>query len=238
MMIASPSPAACCDLGLMAYPAAHALQVELAARRRQGALGHDLFLCVEHPPVYTLGRHGSRAHLGEGEDFLRERGIAVMVVERGGEITYHGPGQLVVYPILDLRRRRLGLRDYVYLLEELMLRLAADCGIAARRDPRNHGVWVGDSKLGSIGIAIRHGVAFHGLALNVDPDLEPFSWINPCGLTGIGMTSLAREGGHDCTMARLKALLPRHLADLFAVDLHFLGRDRLLAGHLSVPNQP
>ncbi|MDR2551193.1 MAG: lipoyl(octanoyl) transferase LipB [Desulfobulbus sp.] len=229
--------AAFCDLGLVAYQAAHALQLALAARRRQGQLAHDLFLLVEHPPVYTLGRHGSRAHLGVDEHFLRAKGIEVVTVERGGEITYHGPGQLVVYPILDLRRRWLGLRDYVSLLEELMLRLAADCGVVAGRDPRNHGVWVGDDKLGSIGIAIRHGIAFHGLALNVDPDLEPFAWINPCGLAGIGMTSLAREGCRGA-MARVRARLPHHLTELFAVDPCPLDRDLFRADFPLPPSLP
>ncbi|MCL1979502.1 MAG: lipoyl(octanoyl) transferase LipB [Proteobacteria bacterium] len=236
-MRANREQAALRDLGLMAYSAAHALQVDLAAQRRQGGLAHDLFLMVEHPPVYTLGRHANPAHLGADADFLRNKGIELVVVERGGEITFHGPGQLVVYPILDLRRRRLGVRDYVLLLEELMLRLAEDCGVIARRDPRNHGVWVGDNKLGSIGIAIRHGVSFHGLALNVDPDLEPFLWINPCGLTGITMTSLAREGGR-CTMAQIKARLPHHLAELFALIPYPLDRDQLPANRLCRPSPP
>jgi len=231
-------PAAFCDLGLMAYPVVHALQVELAARRRQGGLATDLFLCVEHPPVFTLGRRGNRAHLGVSEPFLRARGIAVVPIERGGEITYHGPGQLVLYPIVDLRRARLAVSDYVYLLEELMLRLAADCGVRAGRDDRNHGVWVGDNKLGSIGIAIRHAIAFHGLALNVDLDLEPFTWIDPCGLRDVGMTSLQREGGADCTLDQVKARLPGRVADLFGVTVQPLCRDRLLADYSPAPPLP
>ena len=209
-------PALLCDLGLMAYADCHALQLELAAWRHQGRLAHDCVLCVEHPPVYTLGRRGNRSHLGVSETFLEARGIEVVPVERGGEITYHGPGQLVVYPIVDLRQRRLSVGDYVWLLEELMLRLALNCGVTAGRDPRNHGVWVGNSKLGSVGIAIRHGVSFHGLALNVDLDLEPFSWINPCGLQDVDITSLARQGAADCSLAQMKSRLPHHLGDLFA----------------------
>jgi len=231
-------PAAFCDLGLMAYPVIHALQVELAASRHQGRLASDLFLAVEHPPVFTLGNRGNRAHLGVSEAFLQQRDIAVVPIERGGEVTYHGPGQLVLYPIVDLRRRRLGVRDYVCLLEELMLRLAGDCGVRAGRDCRNAGIWVGDRKLGSIGIAIRHAIAFHGLALNVDLDLEPFTWINPCGLTGVAMTSLQREGTADCTMARIKARLPGRVADLFGVDVQPLARDRLLADYLPQPPLP
>jgi len=218
-----PDSAAFCDLGLQGYPAVHALQVELAARRHRGEAPEDLFLCVEHPPVFTLGRHGDPAHLGVSAAFLRQRNIEVVPIERGGEITYHGPGQLVLYPIVSLRGRRLGVSDYVWLLEELMLRVAADCGVRANRDPRNHGVWAGDNKLGSIGIAVRHGVAFHGLALNVNLDLEPFAWINPCGLTGVGMTSLAREGAADCDVARVKLLLRRRLSELFGVELHCAG---------------
>jgi lipoyl(octanoyl) transferase len=213
--------AAFCDLGLQAYPAVHALQVLLAARR-QGILTTDLFLCVEHPPVFTLGRRGNREHLGVSEAFLRERDIAVVPIERGGDITYHGPGQLVLYPIINLRQARLGVSNYVYLLEELMLRIAADFGVQAGRDARNHGVWVGNNKLGSIGIAIRHGIAFHGLALNVDLQLEPFSWINPCGLRDVGMTSLLQEGTTNCTMDRAKARLQHHLTAVFSVELHIL----------------
>jgi lipoyl(octanoyl) transferase len=220
--------AAFCDLGLQAYPVVHALQVVLAARRRLGTLATDLFLCVEHPPVFTLGRRGNKEHLGVSETFLRERTIAVVPIERGGEITYHGPGQLVLYPIINLRQARLGVSDYVYLLENLMLRLAADFGVQASRDARNHGIWVGNSKLGSIGIAIRHGITFHGLALNVDLDLEPFSWINPCGLRDVGMTSLHQEGG-VCAMDEVKKRLRWHICDMFAVDLEIKPPEQLIS---------
>ncbi|MDD2462710.1 MAG: lipoyl(octanoyl) transferase LipB [Desulfobulbus sp.] len=215
-------PAGFVDLGLQRYAEVHALQVQLAAARHRGTVDQDLFLCVEHPSVFTLGRHASRGHLGVRESFLAERGIDLVSIERGGEITYHGPGQLVLYPIISLKKRHLRVGDYVCLLEELMLRLAADCGVVANRDPRNHGVWVENNKLGSIGIAIRHGVAFHGLALNVAPDLGPFSWINPCGLTGVGMTSLLREGGSGCSMVAVKNRLRYHLEALFECTLQTL----------------
>jgi lipoyl(octanoyl) transferase len=217
------------DLGLQPYARVHALQVELAGARHRGIVSHDLFLCVEHPPVFTLGRHASRTHLVVSASFLGERAIDVVPIERGGEITYHGPGQLVLYPIISLKKRHLRVGDYVCLLEELMLRLAADCGIAATRDPRNHGVWVGNNKLGSIGIAIRHGVAFHGLALNVELDLTPFSWINPCGLSGVGMTSLLREGGSDCSMAWVKKSLRDHLEVLFDLRLQTVEQESLFS---------
>ena len=230
--------AAFCDLGLRDYPAVHAVQVALATQRRLGILANDLFLCVEHPSVFTLGRRGNREHLGVSETFLRERNIAVVPIERGGEITYHGPGQLVLYPIINLRQARLGVSDYVVLLEELMLRLAADFGVQASRDARNRGIWVDNNKLGSIGIAIRHGIAFHGLALNVDLDLEPFAWINPCGLRDVGMTSLHREGADACTMDRVKARLPHHLTEVFGMELVLLSPASLNAGLPSSAPQP
>ena len=210
--------AAFCALGLMAYRDAYFLQVDLAARRHQGVIKNDLFLAVEHPPVFTLGRRGGREHLGVSEAFLASRNIALVPIERGGEITYHGPGQLVLYPIFSLRQARLSVREYVYRLEEVMRRIAADFGVVATRDARNHGVWVGNNKMGSIGIAIRHGIAFHGLALNVNNDLEPFEWINPCGLSGISMTSLTKERGAQCPMPALYSRLHHHLATLF--DMH------------------
>lgn len=218
-----------CDLGLMPYPEAHALQIDLAARRRQETLARDLFLAVEHPPVFTLGRRGGKEHLGVTETFLNSRGIAVAPIERGGDITFHGPGQLVLYPIFNLRQARMSVSDYVDRLEEVMRLVAADFGVEATRDARNHGVWVGNNKLGSIGIAIRHGIAFHGLALNVNNDLAPFGWINPCGLKDIGMTSLARERGTECAMAMVRSRLCQHLAAVFARTLQTLPASALLA---------
>jgi len=127
--------------------------------------------------------------------FLRKKGMGLIKIERGGEVTYHGPGQIVCYPIVNLRKNHLGVADYVYLLEKIMLDVASRFGIAANRDPRNHGIWKGDRKIGSIGIAVRHGITYHGMALNVSLDLEPFSWINPCGLKNIQMSSMEKELG-------------------------------------------
>lgn len=196
-------------LGLLDYRQVHGLQLRLVDRRREGSLAQDLFLVTEHPRVYTLGRRGGRHHLMVSDEFLRKEGIAVLPIERGGEITYHGPGQLVVYPILDLRQREFGLEKYVALLEEVMLEIARVHGVDAGRDSRNHGVWVGNSKLGSIGIAVRHGVAFHGMAINVNIDLTPFSWVNPCGLADVQMTSLSQAADREVTMEEVqKNLIP------------------------------
>jgi len=215
-----------CRLGLVDYQAVRELQLRLVAAR----LAHradDVILVTEHPPVFTLGRCGRRDHLLVSESFLAERGIEVAHVERGGDITYHGPGQLVIYPVLDLRRMRRSVTGHVFSLEELMLRLAADCGVTAQRDGRGRGVWCGNAKLGSVGIAVRHGVAYHGLALNVDPSLVPFTWINPCGLNGVRMTSLASECGRDVAVAAAIRHLPQHLQDLFGWPVEAIERDDL-----------
>ncbi|MBM9613445.1 lipoyl(octanoyl) transferase LipB [Desulfobulbus rhabdoformis] len=214
-----PDHAGFVDLGLKPYKEVHALQVRLAEALHAGTLSQEQFLCVEHPAVFTMGRNASRAHLGVTGSFLAERSIAVVPIERGGEVTYHGPGQLVLYPILRLKKHQLRVGDYVCLLEELMLRVAADFGVQAARDPRNHGIWVGNNKLGSIGLAIRHGVSFHGLALNVNLDLTPFGWINPCGLTDVQMTSMAVQKAENCTLAAVKQRLVHHIRSLFSLEI-------------------
>jgi len=201
-------------LGVIDYPAAYALQAALVSRRRSPGV-EDLFLIAEHPSTFTLGRRGGRENLMVSESFLAERDIPLVHIERGGDITYHDRGQLVLYPIVHLHGAGQSVAGYVHSLEEVMLRLAALCGVVACRDPRNHGIWVGDEKLGSVGIAIRHGIAFHGLALNVDIDLQPFSWVNPCGLAGVKMTSLSHLCGHQVTLAEVKQALPCILQQVF-----------------------
>lgn len=213
------------DLGLTDYAAAYALQLALVEKRRNGTVADDLFLVTEHPATFTLGRRGGQENLMVSEQFLRDKNIPLMHIERGGDITFHGAGQLVIYPILHLRQAGLTVSDYVYLLEEIMIRLAASCGVVAARDCRNHGVWVGDKKLGSVGIAIRHGVAFHGLALNVNISLEPFSWVNPCGLTGVQMTTLTCESGREVVFCELEKYLPDLLSQLFSREFFFIQKD-------------
>ena len=206
-----------CWLGRIAYRQAGQLQTELISQVRPGAA--PVFLALEHPPVFTCGRRGGMEHLTAPPGLLTTHGITIEQVERGGLITYHGPGQLVLYPILHLHREKLTVTDYVVRLEETMLRLAAGCGVTAGRDPRNHGVWIGNQKVGSIGIAIRHGVCFHGLALNVNLDLEPCRWINPCGLCGVTMTSLSAASKQEIDMAFIRDLLPGVLTEVFGVSL-------------------
>lgn len=186
------------DLGTIAYRDALALQHELRDQRIEDAIG-DTLLIVEHPPVYTRGRRSAPGELTLPAQWYAERGIEIVDVDRGGKVTYHGPGQLVIYLIC----RVTDVKDFVCRLEQAMVIALADEGIEAHGRSTEGieytGAWVGPRKIGSIGLRVTHGVTTHGLALNVDLDLEPFSWIVPCGLGGVEMTSIARELGPDRT---------------------------------------
>ncbi len=160
--------------GLVNYQQVLRLQKELVKVIHEDKIKTNILLVVEHLPVFTLGRRGKLDNLTVTDDFLKEKGISIVQVERGGDITYHGPGQLVVYPIINLRSARISVKDYVERLEEVMIKVAGQWGIIATRNQLNPGIWVDNKKLGSIGIAIRHGLTFHGFALNVNPSLEPF----------------------------------------------------------------
>lgn len=157
----------------------------------------DRVLAVEHPSVYTLGKRGGSENLVVSHQFLESRNIDIVKTDRGGNITYHGPGQLVLYPIINIEKHKIGVKDFVFGLEEVMIRTARDFDVLVNRDPKNHGVWAGPCKIGSVGIAVKKGITFHGLALNVTLDLTPFSWINPCGLTNVAMTSILQEQEKD-----------------------------------------
>jgi lipoate-protein ligase B len=195
------------------------LQTRLVAAKQARRITSDVVMMLEHPPVFTLGRRGGRDNLTVAETFLQQKGISVVQVERGGNITYHGPGQLIVYAIMDLKARRLAVVDFVTLLEEVMIRTADEWGVTAERNPLNRGVWVGPRKLGSVGIAIRKGISFHGLALNIRTDLEPFTWINPCGLPNVGVTSLVQASGQDIAMTAARRKATQHIASIFDIDL-------------------
>jgi lipoyl(octanoyl) transferase len=182
-----------CHLGRVEYGEALAIQERLRAARQAGELP-DLLLMLEHEPVYTRGRRARPGELPFGEEWYRERGIAIYDTDRGGKVTYHGPGQLVGYPIVRVDEDVLA---YVRLLEDALVAALAEEGVAARGrtpdGPDYTGVWVDGRKIASIGVRVSRGVTTHGFAINVDNDLEPFSWIVPCGLSDVQMTSLARE---------------------------------------------
>jgi lipoate-protein ligase B len=205
------------ELPLMEYGEAWDLQSRLVAAKSEGGLDRDILIILEHTPVFTLGRQGNREHLRVKESFLRSKGVSLFHVERGGDVTYHGPGQIVCYPVVNLRATGWRVAKLVEFLEEIMIRTAMDWGIDARRRSINRGVWVGKKKLGSIGIAVRRGVSFHGLALNVNTSLEPFSWIDPCGLEGVLMTSMEQALGREIPMEKARASLKAHVQELFNI---------------------
>ena len=202
------------DLGLMDYGQAWDLQHLFWSRRVEGEL-QDLLLFVEHPHVITLGRRGNRSHLLASPETLKEKGVSIFHVERGGDITYHGPGQMVVYPILHLKDYGYRVVRYVNQLEEVILRVLQDFGIQGRRDPLNRGVWVNQEKIASLGVAIKRWVSFHGLALNYGTDLTYFDLINPCGLEGVKITSMEKILGTKISRDHLYQRMVFHFEEIF-----------------------
>ena len=219
----TPGSWALVDLPATGYETVRSLQLALVNARRAGAFDGDVVIFTEHFPVFTLGRRGGTEFIKKPFSFLEKAKISVTKVERGGTITFHAPGQLVIYPVVSLKQNRRGVAAFVHDLEEVMIRTAADWKITARRDGQNRGVWVGKTKLGSLGIAVRRGIAFHGLALNVNLDMDPFSWIDPCGLAGVSMTSMEKQirdqTAPDLNMAAVRASARRHVAQVFGKDL-------------------
>jgi lipoyl(octanoyl) transferase len=203
------SPIAAYDLGRIPYREALEFQRRAVMARASEACGDAIYF-VEHDPVLTIGRAGRAESLRVSEPELRARGVDVVSVERGGDITYHGPGQIVAYPIVALSGLPSGrdLHRYLRDLEEVLIRAIAAYGLSAARRPPYTGVWVGDQKVAAIGVAVRRWIAFHGFALNVDPDLGHFDWIHPCGIRHLGVASLRTLLGeapprHD-VLARLR----------------------------------
>jgi len=203
-----------CRLGTMDYAEAHRLQKELQAKRISGEID-DTVLLLEHPPVLTMGRSAKEQHVLAAPDVLAARGISVHEVGRGGDVTYHGPGQLVAYPIIDLKPDRRDVRKYMWSLEETMIRTCADLGLAATRVEGLNGAWIGNRKVGAVGVRISRWVTMHGLALNANSDLTQFDLIVPCGIQDKTVTSLSAELGRTVFAADVIDPLARHLADLF-----------------------
>jgi lipoyl(octanoyl) transferase len=201
----------------MPYPDALALQRSLVEDRRAGRVG-DVLLFVEHPHVLTLGVRGDggRGHILASPDALAALGVAVYETGRGGDITYHGPGQVVGYPILDLRPDRCDVHRYVRDLEDVLIRTAADYGIRAARVEGLTGVWVGEDKLAAIGVRIARWITSHGFALNVNTDLSYFDLIVPCGIVGRGVTSLSRLLGGPIDPGDVEERLAFNFSKVFA----------------------
>lgn len=180
-------------LGRVPYGEALQLQRDLAQRRLEGTLRRDLLLLVEHPPVVTLGRGSHAEHVVAPREFLEAKGVELYEVERGGDVTYHGPGQLVGYPIFDLREHRQDLHWFLRALEDVLINALSHFGVPGERNPGYTGVWTAGRKIASIGIHVRQWVTWHGFALNVLTDLSYFDLIVPCGIPNVTMTSIQKE---------------------------------------------
>jgi lipoyl(octanoyl) transferase len=203
-------------LGVVPYRDALVLQRSLVEDRRAGHVP-DLLLLLQHPPVITLGvkGDGGRSNVIAGAPRLADLGIEISETGRGGDVTYHGPGQIVGYPILDLRPDRCDVHRYVRDLEEVMIGVCADYGIRAGRIPGLTGTWIGDGKIGAIGIRISRWITSHGFAFNVSTNLEHFDLIVPCGISNRGVTSLQQATGRDITVADAEDAVARHFCGVF-----------------------
>lgn len=201
------------------YQTVHTLQQNIVELKKNNQSLPNVLITVEHYPVFTMGNRGDDGNLLVSEYFLEQQGITLARTKRGGHITYHGPGQLVLYPIISLKKTGLSLPLYIYQLEEIMLQTLKEYELEAERSDRGHGIWIGNRKIGSVGIAVRHGISYHGLALNVTTNLTPFNWINPCGLNGITIRSLETETRHKPDIESVRQRMLFHFQQIFKTEV-------------------
>ena len=213
-------------LGRLPYRRAWELQRALVARRKAGEIP-DTLLLLEHPPVITLGRNGHRRHLLSSPETLQEQGIEFVETDRGGDITYHGPGQLIGYPILDLSLIRKDVAWYVRTLEEVLIRAAADFRIRAGRREKLTGVWVDGCKLAAIGVRISRWITSHGFALNVETDLGSFQHIVPCGISSCPVTSFRELLGNRADLGQVRERVTQHMGELFGLRMQAAAPEQL-----------
>ena len=215
------------QLGRVGYDEVYQLQTDLLDRRLTDGIG-DTLLLVEHPPTITIGKSGKVENILASQAELRERGISLFFVDRGGDVTYHGPGQLVVYTIIDLKDRGRDLHQYIYDLEEVIIRALGDFSIGAARDKSHRGVWVADKEMAAIGLRVRRWVTMHGFALNVNTDLDPFSLINPCGFTDRGAISMAVVLAQEIPMTAVSDRILARFSEVFNAEMRlFQNRTKL-----------
>ena len=200
--------------GTVPYEEAREAQRQLEGRRQRDEIS-DVLLLLEHPPVYTRGRRSTPDELPMGVEWYEMQGIEVRDTDRGGRVTYHGPGQLVAYPIVSLAPYGDDVHEYVRRLEKVMIGALAEHGVEAGLSEGQTGVWVGDRKIGSIGVHVSRGVTTHGLAVNVNNDLQPFEWIVPCGIQGCAVTSLGRELGAEQDLDAFAATVSERFGSVY-----------------------
>ena len=216
-------------LGRLGYGEALELQRNIARDRISGAIPQDVLLFLEHPPVVTLGRGTKQKHLVASPEFLQSKGVELFEVERGGDVTFHGPGQLVGYPIIDLKRHRQDLHWYLRTIEAALINTLADYGIKAERKAPYTGVWTQGKKIASIGVHARDWVTWHGFAVNVTTDLSYFDLIIPCGIDGVVMTSIARElGSEEISQQDVRDRVTAKFAEAFDLTAVVTSRSALL----------
>lgn len=205
------------------------LQREVARKRIEKTIPQDVLLLVEHPPVVTLGRRKEDNKLPVSEEFLKSQGIELFEVERGGGVTFHGPGQLVGYPVIDLERHKKDLHWYLRQVEESLIRALEEEGIPAGRNTGFTGVWTADNlrKIASIGVHARAWVTWHGFALNVNTDLKYFNLMTPCGIDGVTMTSMSSEVNRAVDYAKVAKVVGEKFAQLFELDVKVIDPVRL-----------
>ena len=225
-------PCAVYWLTMVGFDEAYNLQMKLVRRRQDGVIA-DTLLLLEHPPTITLGKSGKLENVLVPPEKLKKEGIALCRTDRGGDVTYHGPRQLVAYPIINLRESQRNIHRYVYDLEEVLIRTLESFGIKASRDDGHPGVWVERQEIAAIGLSIKHGISMHGLALNVNPNLEHFSFINPCGFSDRKATSMAKLLGHELRVETVAETLVRHFADVLKVRVEW-SSNALLMSHLNI----
>lgn len=206
------------QLGLIDYSKAYELQKRLHRERLNGLIS-DTLLLLEHPPTLTIGRSGNMGNVLVSKKQLAQEGIALFSIDRGGDVTFHGPGQLVGYPIIDLSNRGKDVRRYVRDLETILIETLRDFSIAADRDEAHAGVWVGDEEIAAIGLTVRGWVTMHGFALNVNPNLEHFSYIHPCGFSDRSAISMANLLGHDVSMKEIAHSVITQFSTIFATAI-------------------
>ena len=206
-------------LGKCEYEQALKIQYELLRKRQEGKL-EDTLILVEHPPVITLGRNAVKENVIASETYLKENGIKTYNINRGGDVTYHGYGQILGYPIINLKEKNIGVKEYVKNIEELFIKLLKDKhNINAERDEEHTGVWVNDNKIVAIGLAVKHYVTMHGFAFNVNTNLDHFNLIVPCGINDKGVTSLQKlKGGLPHNMKTECESVIKYFCDLFDYD--------------------
>lgn len=210
------------NLDTIPYSDALALQHRIVEARKRGAL-NDTLLLLEHPPVFTLGRNATEKNILAAPEFLRQQGIQVFRVERGGDVTYHGPGQLVGYPILDLHNFRLDVGWFVRSLEEMLIRVVRDFGIEGKRIDKLVGAWLdtpnGTAKIAQIGARIEQWITYHGFALNVDPNMAHFDFIVPCGISDKAVTSMRRVLNRPIEMRTVRERVAAHFGEVFGAEM-------------------